>query len=255
MATGVNRLPPAQGCMHILLAYVPSAESAPCLQRLYRQLPAAHAERINTFKQSHDRVLRLAAVHALCTGLRTCTGLSTMASLAALRYAASGCPSLALEHWHLSFAYTHTMAVCALRFMQTQAPIVGVDVENIPITGPLESFTKVFTPEERRAIAACADSPSDLTRRWTIKEAVLKALGTGFAVDPLRITTIGARWGQSFVCGFSAQSAGQQPLYTCAVSSTQSMFWQSIPLTPASWLTLASDIPWKESRISCLRLA
>jgi phosphopantetheine--protein transferase-like protein len=65
---------------------------------------------------------------------------------------------------------------------------VGVDVERI---SPLSvgDFRSVFTPREMAAINDSLWPQSELIRRWTIKEAILKALGLGFLADPLALDT------------------------------------------------------------------
>ncbi len=62
---------------------------------------------------------------------------------------------------------------------------IGVDIERI---GPaLEPPWNVLAPEERDALTVI-DNPAvrhdAFLRIWTVKEAALKALGTGFAQEP-----------------------------------------------------------------------
>ena len=60
---------------------------------------------------------------------------------------------------------------------------VGIDVEPLHDPGPLDA---ALAPEERAALAAVPDPGRALAllRRWTAKEAYLKAIRTGLARDP-----------------------------------------------------------------------
>ena len=66
---------------------------------------------------------------------------------------------------------------------------LGVDLE---VRAPLRDFDgiggRVYGPRERRALAAAAGSEkADLFYRlWSLKEALIKALGTGFSLNPAR---------------------------------------------------------------------
>jgi holo-[acyl-carrier protein] synthase len=69
------------------------------------------------------------------------------------------------------------------RDFRAEALAVGVDLVEIRRITALvarygERFAgRVFTPAER---LDCADRPESLAARWAVKEAVAKALGTGF---------------------------------------------------------------------------
>ena len=66
---------------------------------------------------------------------------------------------------------------------------LGVDLE---VRAPLRDFDgiggKVYGPRERRALSAATGSEkADLFYRlWSLKEALIKALGTGFSLNPAR---------------------------------------------------------------------
>lgn len=82
-----------------------------------------------------------------------------------------------------NLSHTNGMVVCVLSFCQE----VGVDVEGIE-RDCLEIMSKVFLPDEIRYV----ESQTSIQRKlkafyvvWTRKEAVVKALGTGFFLDPM----------------------------------------------------------------------
>jgi 4'-phosphopantetheinyl transferase len=85
---------------------------------------------------------------------------------------------------------------------------VGVDVEAVPHSAvpPTASWC---TADELRALAAWPDDllPRGTARLWTVKEAALKALGTGLAVDPYRIGA-GGLDGVPVVTSFDGRSVG-----------------------------------------------
>ena len=86
--------------------------------------------------------------------------------------------------WHFSLAHSGSMAVCMLG----RAPC-GVDVETE------ESFARyepehILAPDELALLARTAEGehPALQARLWTRKEAFLKCLGIGLAVEPKEIS-------------------------------------------------------------------
>ena len=63
---------------------------------------------------------------------------------------------------------------------------LGVDIEERNLRhDPDGEIRKVFTPDEQDALAAAAGEIKTrlFLKLWTLKEAVIKALGTGFSLD------------------------------------------------------------------------
>lgn len=97
---------------------------------------------------------------------------------------AHGKPVLVDAPAGLDFSLSHTRGAVAIAaaFMP-----VGVDIEPLRHVTDIDAASEiVLAPEERRTLAM---SPSVLRSRlflryWTLKEAILKAAGVGFAIPP-----------------------------------------------------------------------
>jgi len=134
------------------------------------------------FRFPHDR-RDYAAAHAL---LRT--SLSQYADLAPgswqFREAPGGKPQLVpadgVPPLSFNLSHTHGLVACAI----TNGADVGIDVEAVARhvgDGVAERF---FSPRENADIRQCASEPLRARRfieLWTLKEAYVKAIGTGLA--------------------------------------------------------------------------
>lgn len=125
----------------------------------------------------------------------------------------------------VSFSYSPQAAVCALAFSPA-AEQLGVDLE--ALASPPPDY-RAFQPEER------PHNSQDALRRWTIKEALSKAWGTGLHLDPALLPT-----------GKRAQRRGIQP----GLHTYSPLLWQTLPL-PGHWcsIALSRTLPL---RVSCL---
>ena len=84
---------------------------------------------------------------------------------------------------HLSLAHSGDWVACVLH----SGP-VGVDIEAIAPEDPaVEALS--FTPAEQAWILdqPVPERPAAFHRLWTLKESLLKALGTGLSLDPRRL--------------------------------------------------------------------
>ena len=92
-----------------------------------------------------------------------------------------GKPSL-LGHPGLHFNLSHSgpWVLCALHHEP-----VGIDVEASRVWNPLPAAS-AMTPEELQHLAtlAPAEASAFFYRIWTLKESLLKAIGTGLSLDP-----------------------------------------------------------------------
>lgn len=142
---------------------------------------------------------------------------------------ASGAPRLRSPHAAmraaLSFAYAPQAVVCALAF-GPPGLLLGVDLEAVGSPPPAP---RAFHPREHVA------GPRDALRRWTVKEALLKAWGTGLARDPAQLPV-----------GRAGQRQGRHP----AAAALPPLRWRTLPL-PGHWCSLAIShaLPL---RLSCL---
>lgn len=87
-------------------------------------------------------------------------------------------PSATIRHpAYVSLARAGDLAVVAI----TEAGPVGIDVEAIDAADFHDFATVGLHPDE------AADTAAERTRTWVRKEALLKAYGTGLAIDPRAI--------------------------------------------------------------------
>lgn len=165
-----------------VLAHVPE-------ESLLGLVPDRHAETIRKNRRPEDRLRRVLARLLLGFGMSVLENWDARAGMEALRHDAQGQPRLDGCTRPVSLSHSGNWAVCAIGHPQARGGI-GVDVEEIqPL--PVEDFDMVFTGLERAAIRGAQSPTSELIRRWTIKEALLKARGTGLLADPLHIETTG----------------------------------------------------------------
>jgi 4'-phosphopantetheinyl transferase len=190
-------------------------------ESLLRPMPPRQAESIRRNRRAEDRCRRILARLLLAFGLKVLEGWDIYAGLAALRSEPGGRPWLEGCPRPVSLSHAGQWAVCAIgheEFCQG----IGVDVEQVRELA-VEDFRVVFTPAEQNAVRNSEKSHSELIRRWTIKEAVLKARGTGLLGDPLCIDTddVGA--------------AGRH--------------WEHLPLEHGYWLTVAGQASFAPARL------
>lgn len=119
--------------------------------------------------------------------LRTLLARYTGGDPAALRfgYGARGKPALRGRDAALHFNLAH--AGGRLVIAVTSVGAVGVDIEALAGGGELEPLARrILTPRERARWLALPPRRrrTELLRRWTRKEAYLKALGCGLALRP-----------------------------------------------------------------------
>ncbi len=178
-------------------------------------MPEAQARSIRGNRQPEDRRRRILARLLLAFGLGILGNWDMRTGLAAVRHEPQGRPWVAGCSRPVSISHAGQWAVCGIGQARASGGI-GVDVEKIrPLDA--EDFRLVFTLPECAAIRRAGNPASELIRRWTIKEAVLKASGTGLLADPLRVDTTE-----------TGDGAG--------------VLWRHLPLAHDYWLTVAGQM-------------
>lgn len=173
-----------EGAAHLWLAFPDAIDDPGLLARLEGLLDDGERARHRRRRLEPDRRLFLVA-HAL---QRSVLARYTGVPAAALRFVpgAHGRPGLAPPTDGLSFNLSHTrgLAVCAI----ARGGEVGLDVEAPRAIGNLAGLAaRTLAPAELATVLGLPE-PERLDAfltRWTLKEACLKALGTGIAA-PLR---------------------------------------------------------------------
>lgn len=148
-------------------------------EALLSQLPLVLQERVARFRRWQDQQANLLGKLLLQQQLT-----------------AYGLPATSLNHYQLdayerpfingapdfNISHTNGMVVCAV----SDAGRIGIDVEQLnPID--LTDFRRVFTAKEYHYIHHATDSQGAFFELWTKKEAVMKADGRGFHLDPQQI--------------------------------------------------------------------
>jgi 4'-phosphopantetheinyl transferase len=177
---------PRRGALHLWC--VGSSELADRRARLEGLLDDAERGRIARFRREEDRACRIVARGALRLVLARYLGVP--AARLAFTSGPHGKPALRAAYGEspTEFNIAHSGGTVLIAFSAEGA--VGVDVERIRADIDVAGLTdRVFTPAEAQML----DLPDETHRRaaffraWTRKEAALKALGTGFSLDPREI--------------------------------------------------------------------
>jgi 4'-phosphopantetheinyl transferase len=171
----------------------PGSAAIAALRPLLDMSEQARADR---FRLADDRDAYIAA-HGLLRATLSCMAGIAAADLR-FRTTESGKsaldPAQALPDLHFSLTHTRGLAACAVGHHA-----LGIDAEAWHVPAPIELAARYFAPVEAQLVAAQApaERPSTFYRLWTLKEAYLKAIGSGlatpldnfaFSLDPVTIT-------------------------------------------------------------------
>ncbi len=138
-------------------------------------LPPQMQAEIRRYRRHEDRCRSLAGKLLLRYGLEW-LGFST--DLSDLAYAeTTGRPFLP-QRPVFSISHTGPLAICGMA-----ESLIGVDAESVSELR-LNDFSRVFTREEIQAMNTSQAPQTLFFILWTRKEAVLKAMGTGFFFPP-----------------------------------------------------------------------
>ncbi len=146
-------------------------------------------------KRRNDWLLGRRAAKTLAAGLPEFQG-QPLAQIE-IRTRLEGAPYICLPDGNcpphsLSLSHSSDLALCAL----TLAPglMIGADLEKVEprLQGFIEDY---FTPEEQAIVRAAAPERRDriITLGWSLKEAMLKALGVGLRWDTRKVEVNGLK--------------------------------------------------------------
>ena len=205
--------PLPQGSASELHAWRSAFETA-----LEPRLDARQWEHVNRFGRAAGQQIIEAALSRLMARAQIVTAAalsSSGAPLPQITMDSRGRPQFA--GWRTAFSHSGQAAFCALaQAEQPAAPALGLDAEALTAPPPHSS---AFAAGEISAPMALHGEcwAREALRRWTIKEALLKAAGLGLGMQPDQVPT--GRFGQ------------------------RSGLWDG-PLGPLGWRTVACPAHW-----------
>lgn len=146
-----------------------------CLQRM----PAYRRDKVSAYRFGRDKRLSLGAGMLLEDFVCSVTGTNDILTEPEGRPYLAAAPGV-----HFNLSHSGHYAVLAV----SDRP-VGVDIElTHHFDDSLARF--VYTDSEIEAAVAGFERDAALTRLWTVKESVMKQLGTGMALAPKQVTVI-----------------------------------------------------------------
>ncbi len=170
------------------LAYVLNDRQLPAAEwnHLLASLPPPLQARLLRYRRWEDRQAGLYG--KLLLRAVSATVLGTAADLADLRTDAFERPHLpGLPAFDFSISHTDGLVACC---GGSGVGRIGVDVERrVPVA--LEDFRRVFTAREYALLEDSENPVREFYHLWTRKEAVMKADGRGFSLDPRLIDCLG----------------------------------------------------------------
>ena len=154
---------------HLYILDTKTLDDQAVYDRWYKKMPASRREKIDKYRFEKDKRLSLGAGILIQIGL-TRAGADEIS----IRYGEHGKPYLAdNEDIFFNVSHSGTFSVCAVSCQPT-----GTDVEVIrKFDERLKSYVFNHPPQ----------TDADCTRLWTIKESVMKYLGTGVSLGAKNI--------------------------------------------------------------------
>lgn len=140
----------------------------------------------------------------------------------------------------LSFNLSHTEGLVTMAV--ARAGQVGVDAECLHHrAAPLALAARYFSPQEARELEGLAKGAQQrqFYRLWTLKEAWLKATGTGVAEGLASVA-------------FEFDAAGVSKVKMPVVDASRWQFWQAQP-SEQHLVAIAANSPWAPLRLSVFR--
>lgn len=167
-----------------------SATDDCCMKRLESAvlplLSTGQRASIERFRRVPDRHLRVLVRALLACGLLEADGWAPSDTLPRLYAETLGRPAVRGVGRSVSFSHAGDMGACLIGEKNPAGEGiagVGVDIECLRDVTPRE-LAPAFSVEELETIERAVDTQGELFSRWTVKEAMLKALGVGFLGEP-----------------------------------------------------------------------
>jgi 4'-phosphopantetheinyl transferase len=159
------------------------------VERLAGLLSDDERARARRYRFQRDATRFVVSRAALRTALADCLGGEP--GLIDIRYEPHGKPELAppFDRSGLKFNVSHSDGVGLIAV--TRGRRVGVDIERLRPLPDLDALAgRVFSRAEQQTLCRLppAERLEGFFRCWTLKEAYIKAIGTGFAGSPTRFT-------------------------------------------------------------------
>lgn len=142
-------------------------------------LPIKFRDIISRYKLEEDKTRKLLGRLLLIEGMRD-FGIPNI-SLEEVKYNPFGKPYL-YDHIDFNISHSGNYIFCAI----AEGLKVGIDIEELkPIN--FSEMHQIMNATEWLYIRAAIDPLREFYRMWTLKEAALKAEGTGFLTDPDKV--------------------------------------------------------------------
>ena len=168
------------GEIHIWRAALPSTNAE--LGNRTSLLSSAELDRANRFTFERDRARFIGCRASLRLLLSRYIGAPP--DKIVFRYEPQGKPALAgVGGWQFNVSHSRALAAIAI----SRYDSLGVDLELIdPLFPRDEVAPDILSTDELRDLASLpeADHAAGFFQLWTLKEALLKAVGGGFSLDP-----------------------------------------------------------------------
>lgn len=180
----------APGADEVEVWRVPLTHAARTLPDRLRVLDAEERRRASRLREPSEFVMVRSALRAILG-----RALGRSARDVPIGREAGGRPVLE-EPTDLDFNVSHTRGMALIAVARGRR--VGVDLEARDADPVLDASTlaRALTPAERALVLSAPDPDAAFLRRWTLKEALLKARGTGLAepLDDLDVPTETGGW-------------------------------------------------------------
>ena len=153
-------------------------------------LSAEELSRASSFRFDHDRIRWIAARVLLRRVLGSCLGVAP--ARLKFSYSSHGKPLLADNPLRFNLSHSGDLAVCAI----AERSEIGIDIERVRTIENIEAiFRSISSPREYAAFLGLPNAcrTTAFFEAWTVKEACLKASGTGLSQSPAAIEVLPVR--------------------------------------------------------------